>query len=328
MKSLLKKLVLALMVFGGAGYGHHVWETSLTERSTENAYLNADRVQIGSQVSGVVKAVHVHDGQFVEAGAPLFDIDAEPFRVAEALALARLAEAEQAHRESAKEVEAVRASVAQAEADLTNATNAAHRVHKLVQQNFLSAQTVEDADARVTMAEAAVAEAKARLDRALAHVATVEGATPAMMAARAALAQARLDLANTQVKATQSGWLAHFSLVKGSLVNANTPLFAQIVKDSFWVDANFKETELPGIKPGQAVHITLDILPDQPLTGVVDTITSGTGAAFSLLPPQNATGNWVKVVQRVPVRIRLENSAFLQPLLVGASAEVRVQLKG
>lgn len=328
MKAVIKKLLVVVLLLAGGGYALWSWEAGRHVRVTENAYLNADRVQVGSQISGVVVAVHAREGQFVDAGAPLFEIDPAPYLVAESLADARLAEAEQAQREGLRDVEASTAALAQAEADLANLRSAARRVHQLLKQDFLSAQAVEDADARVTMAQANVAEALARLERARTHVATVKGATPAVLAARAALAQVRLDLAHTRISASKAGWIAHHTLVPGTLVSAHTPLFALIVKGSFWVDANFKETELSGIQPGQSVDIALEMLPGQRLQGVVDTISSGTGAAFSLLPAQNATGNWVKVVQRVPVRIRLEDSASLQPLCVGASAEVTVQLKG
>lgn len=327
MKALAQKIVLFLLLLGATSYGYLYYQQAGAVRKTDNAYVNADRVQVGSQISGVVKAVHVLEGQRVNAGEVLFEIDPKPFQVAESLALARLAEAEQAQREAQQEVAAMRASVAQAEADLANLTNAARRVHQLKQQNFLSAQTVDDADARVTMANAAVAEAQARLERARAHVATDDGATPGILAARAALAQARLDIEHTRVTASKSGWIARLSLVPGSLVSAHAPLFALIVEGSFWVDANFKETELPGIRTGQPVDISVEILPGQTLHGVVESISSGTGAAFSLLPAQNATGNWVKVVQRVPVRIRLEPNDTLQPLCVGASAEVSVRLQ-
>lgn len=328
MKGFLKKLlVLALLVVAG-GYALWRWDMAAKVRETDNAYVNADRVQVGSVISGKVIAIHVRDGQFVEAGAPLFELDPEPFRVAVNLAEARLAEAMQAQREAQQDVDAAAAALAQAEADLANAGNAARRVHQLVKQNFLAAQTVEDADARVTMAHAGVDQVRARLQRARTHAGTEGADSPAVLASRAALAQARLDLSHTVIKATQSGWLARFTLVPGTLVTAQAPLFAQIVKDSFWVDANFKENELPGIKPGQSVDIALDILPGQILHGVVDTLSSGTGAAFSLLPAQNATGNWVKVVQRVPVRIRLQNNADLQPLCVGASAAVSIHLQG
>lgn len=327
MKSILKKLVLGIALLLAVSYAAWHWQLSRQVRSTENAYLNADRVQIGSLVSGIVVAVHVRDGQFVEAGAPLFDIDPAPFLVAQSLAEARLAEAEQARQESLSDVDADQASLAQADADLANLTSSARRVHQLVRQNFLSTQSEEDADAKVKMAQAIVDEARARLDRAHAHVASVDGATPAVLAARASLEQARLDLSHAHISARQAGWIAHHTLVPGSLINAQTPLFALIVQGSFWVDANFKETELPGIHPGQRADVDVEMLPGQHFHGVVESISSGTGAAFSLLPAQNATGNWVKVVQRVPVRIRLQDNAALQPLCVGASAEVTVQLQ-
>ncbi len=317
---------LALLAVGAAA-GAWYWQQAGKLRSTENAYVNADIVQVASQISGQVSNVYVKEGQLVKAGQALFEIDPAPFKLALAQAEAKLVEARQSTREDVTNVTADGAAVSQAEADLKNARNTAARTHSLVLQNFLSRQADDDAQAKIAVAEAAVSQARAKLAGAQVHVTPVGGTTAAVLAARAQIEQARLDLAHTQVAASKDGWITSLSLVQGSTVNPNTPLFALIAQGSFWIDANFKETELPGIAPGKPAQIEIDMDPDHAYRGVVETIGQGTGAAFSLLPAQNATGNWVKVTQRVPVRIRFAANETPPVLRVGASAHVSVQIK-
>lgn len=317
---------IALVVACIAG-GNWYWQRAAAIRSTENAYLNADIVQVTSQLNGPVVAVHVQEGQLVQAGQALFDIDPEPYKVALALAKAKLAQAEQGDRQDITDVSANDAAVRQAQADLANAKSAASRARSLVMQNFLAHQADDDAQAKVRIAEAALAQAQAKLSGAKVHIERTGNATPAVLAARAAVAQAELDLERTHVIAGRSGWIVNSTLVPGASVVAYMPLFALVARGSFWVDANFKETELPGIAPGQPAEVEIDMLPGHTYRGVVDIIENGTGAAFSLLPAQNATGNWVKVTQRIPVRIRFIGEDASLPFRVGASAHVTVHIK-
>jgi len=148
-----------------------------------------------------------------------------------------------------------------------------------------------------------------------------------VLKAQAAIAQARLDLEHTRVTAAQDGQISNLSLTAGSLVSVGMPLFALIAQDSFHIDANFKETELAGIHPGQEVDIQIDMYSGQPFKGTVESLSGGTGTAFSLLPPQNATGNWVKIAQRVPVRIKFAPTDAEHPLRIGATATVSVHLR-
>lgn len=327
MRRLTRISIALALTIAGITAGTWYWQHSAKFRSTENAYVNADVVQVASQLNGPVVAVHVHEGQLVQAGQALFDIDPAPYQVALAQARAKLAQAEQGDRQDMTDVSANDAAVRQAQADLSNAKAAARRAHSLVLQNFLAHQADDDAQARVTVAEAALAQAHAKLAGAKVHVARVGDATPSVLAARAAVAQAELDLQRTHVVAGKEGWIVNLTLVSGTSVVAYMPLFALVARGSFWVDANFKETELPGIQPGQPAEVEIDMLPGQRYQGVVDVINNGTGAAFSLLPAQNATGNWVKVTQRIPVRIRFTGADAGLPFRVGASAQVTVQTK-
>jgi len=323
----MKTIVAIVVVLAAIAGGNWYLQRAAKYRSTDNAYVNADMVQVASRLNGQVIAVHVREGQLVQAGQALFDVDPEPYEVSLAQAKAKLAQAEQSERQDMTDVSASDAAVRQAQADLANANTAAHRAQSLVRQNFLSRQAEDDTQARVRVAEASVAQAHAKLAGAKVHVARIGDATPAVLAARAAVAQAALDLKHTHVVASRAGWIVNHTLVPGTSVVAYMPLFALVASGSFWVDANYKETELQGIQPGQPAVIDIDMLPGHPYHGVVDIINNGTGAAFSLLPAQNATGNWVKVTQRIPIRIRFTGEDTLLPFRVGASAQVTVQVK-
>ena len=194
------------------------------------------------------------------------------------------------------------ADMHQRQAELRNARTNEQRVRTLVKEQFLSAQAGDDATMAVATAEAAYA------------------------AARADLAQAQLDLAHTHVTAPVSGTVASLSLRPGTVVQASNPLFAVIASDQYWVDANFKETDLEHIRPGDTAEIRVDSYPDHVFRGRVDSLSGGAGTAFSLLPAQNATGNWVKVTQRVPVKVIVLDPDPEHPLRIGTSAEVTVRL--
>lgn len=198
--------------------------------------------------------------------------------------------------------EKAEAQVAIRQAELANAQSTAERTLKLVSKKFLSPQ---EGDNRTAALKSAVASLKL---------------------AQATLEQANLDLKWTTVTAPTSGWVTNVSLREGNNVAANQPLFALISDKEFWIDANFKETQLESIKPGQAVTIKVDMYPDHAFKGVVESISGGAGSAFSLLPPQNATGNWVKITQRVPVRIRVLNPDPTYPLRIGTSSSVTISL--
>ena len=316
-------VVLAALVAGGAWH----WNGTRDIRSTDNAYVNGNIASISSEVVGRVQAVNVHEGDFVHAGDALFNIDPQAFRIAVQAAEANLAQARQGNRVNTRDVDAARAALLRAEADLDNVRSQARRTHDLVASRFLSKQSDDDAASKLKMAEAARDQAQSVLEKAREAVAKVGGEAPAILAAEAQVAQARLNLQHTNVVAPADGWVTNLSLVAGSAVTPNQPLFALIEKGTFWVDANFKETELKGIAPGQNATVEIDMMPGRTFPAVVETLGGGTGAAFSLLPAQNATGNWIKVTQRVPVRIKFTGDAAAEAFRVGASAVVKVELK-
>ena len=255
------------------------WLHSSRYTSTDDAYVNANIVEIASQVTGKLAKLGVTNNQFAQQGALLFELDEAPFIAA---------------------VDKARAQLAMAEADWHNAAASASRTNKLARMKALSKQAEDDAVARL------------------------ESTIAARALAQANLMQAELDLQHTKVVAPVNGWIASMTLREGNVIAANQPLFALISNDFYWVDANFKETELQNIKPGQKAEIEVDMYPGHVFHGVVDSISKGSGAVFSLLPPQNATGNWVKVTQRVPVKIRILNLDPNYPLRVGTTAYVTI----
>lgn len=320
-----KKILISLILIALAAGVSIAWFAGRS-RSTENAYINADVVNVASLVGGRVVAVHVRDNQHVHKGDALFDVDPQPLAIALERAQADLALARQTARQDGAEVAAARAQVEQAESDFANARTIYNRDKELVEQHFLSQQSLDDAKTRMQALQASVDQARAKLTKALsAPVKTEERGD--VLKAQAAIDQARLDLEHTRVTAAQDGQISNLTLTAGSLVNVGVPLFALIADNSFHINANFKETELPGIRPGQDVDLQIDMYPGHPFKGTVESISGGTGTAFSLLPPQNATGNWVKIAQRVPVRIRLAPTDAEHPLRIGATATVSVQLK-
>ena len=320
-----KPIVIALLLaatMGGFAYAHF----SGHSRSTENAYINADVVSVASLVSGRVTAVYIKDNQYVKKGDALFDIDPEPFAIALIRAQADLALAKQSARQDNAEISAARAQVAQIEVDLANAKAGNVRNKELIAKNFLTQQAADDTLARVQALQASLDQARAKLTKTLAAPEKTEERGD-VLKAQAAISQAQLDLEHTHITAAQDGQISSLTLTAGSLVSNSVPLFALIAHDSFHIDANFKETELAGIHPGQDVDIQIDMYSGQHFKGTVESLSGGTGTAFSLLPPQNATGNWVKIAQRVPVRIKFAPTDAEHPLRIGATATVTVNLK-
>jgi membrane fusion protein (multidrug efflux system) len=316
----LAAVALVVAAIAGGWY----WRESSRYRETDNAYVNARIVQVSSLVMGQVVDVPVRENQLVHKGDVLFELDRRPFEAALAEAEGKLRQAEQGTRQDQSDVLAAQADAARQSADLANAEANLRRTRELVRQNFMSKQAEDDAQARVAAARAALAAADAHVEKARAALTTSGGATPAVRVAQAEVAKARLDLEHAVVRAPEDGWITRFDLTAGTVVTPGNPLFAIVVADSFWVDANFKEPELAGVVPGRSATIVVDMYPHHTFHGRVESLAGGTGAAFSLLPAQNANGNWVKVAQRVPVKISVADPDPSFALRVGATATVKV----
>ena len=315
--------VLVALIAAGVLY----WLHARGFASTDDAYVNANTVDVAAQVAGQVVNVYVQDQQRVAAGAPLFDIDPRNYEAAVARAEAQLALARQSEQQQVAAVAAAQAQLAQRQAEEVNARHSNQRTQELVAGGFFSKQGGEQARTQALTAQAAVRAAEAALAQARSALCATGSENASVRAAEAALAQARLDLERTKVTAPAAGVVANLSLRPGNTVTPGTPLFSIVGDEEYWIDANFKETELSRIRPGQKTRVTVDMYPKHPFEGVVESVSAGSGAAFSLLPPQNATGNWVKVTQRVPVRVRVVDTDPAYPLRIGTTATVRVALE-
>lgn len=313
--------------------GVYLWWSGLGQVSTDNAYVRVDKVAISSDVTSRVLRVNVAENMPVKRGQVLIQLADEPFRIALAEAEARLADARLQVRQlqsgtggSAADVSAKREALAFAETELT-------RQQTLIDRGFATR-------ARLQQAQFEVANARAELNRALADDRRAREAAgraadaathPLVLAAAAARDKAAFDLSRTRIRSPADGIATQTSrLLPGQVMIQGVAGLSVMVTDSAYVEANFKETELAAMRVGQRAEVRLDAFPDRVLPGRVDSIGVGTGSEFSVLPAQNATGNWVKVVQRVPVRIRLDSKAAKDigvPLIAGLSAEVKVITK-
>ena len=320
----LKWIIAAIVIAIAAFFGIRWWIEQSRYVSTDDAYVGANQVQIAAQVTGPVVQVFVRDQQIVKQGDPLFQIDAKPYQIALDQARANLELARQNVSQEGAGVASAQAVLTQRRAEEANARSTWQRNLALVKSGFISPQAAEQSHTAYTTAQAATRAAEADVAKAKSALGRTGEENAAVQAATAAVKQAQLNLDRTKVVAPATGMIANFTLQPGNTVQPGQPLFVIIANDEWWVDANFKETQLAGIRPGEHATIESDMYPNRVFHGVVQSVAGGSGSAFSLLPPQNATGNWVKVTQRVPVRVRIEDPDPRHPLRIGTSATVKV----
>jgi membrane fusion protein (multidrug efflux system) len=313
------------VILAGAAY---FYVTGGRYVSTDDAYVRADKVQISSDVAGRVVSVEVSDNQVVAKGALLFRIDDGPFKIALARAEAQLAAARDG-------IGALKASYRQKQAQLQQTKDTSEymrreldRQQRLVSTSAVSVAQFDLARHNFDIARQQVASMEQDLAQALASLggnADIEvDAHPQVRQAMAARDQAALDLSHTIVYAPDDGIAAKVDLRPGQYVQAGQPVFALVEIHSLYIEANVKETDLTHVKPGQAATIEVDSYPDRRWRAVVGSLSPGTGSEFSILPPQNATGNWVKVVQRVPIRLLLAPGEVTNGLRAGMSVTVDI----
>ncbi len=316
--------LIALLVVTVAGVLAY-WRYAEIYPSTDNAYTGADIVRVAPLVTGPVTYVYVADDDKVTVDDPLFDIDSTPYEAALRNARAQFDAAASAAgtagddlKNAAAELESKRSDLGDAIAKYREAKTAQHK-------GDAPSQALTDALKGWHDALTAYGEAHTAFSAAQDKKITVTTPTVQLRAASAQLDKTTEDWVRTHVVAPGTGWLANVSLRPGAVVQAGHPVFALIENDSWWVAANFKETDLARIKPGQPATLSLDMYPGLKLDGTVESISAGSGSIFSVLPPENATGNWVKVTQRFPVRIKITSAPDPdKPLRVGASADVTV----
>lgn len=307
--------------------GWFYWQSLQGEVSTDNAYIKQDMVSISAEVGGPIAEVLVKDGDDVQTGQLLFRIDPEPFRLQIAEANAAIAGAQANVIALNNSSDLTGTDIAAARSDVGFAQARFERVKALRDRGFSTKADYEAAEQAVIQAKERVRQAEDRQREARARLASgpaVPGVNPQVAAAEAQRASAQLSLRRTEVRAPSAGRIAQADRLQiGQQVVPNLPVLTLVRSGSTYIEANFKETDLAEMAVGQRAEIRFDAYPDLVLKGRVASIGAGTGAEFSVLPAQNATGNWVKVTQRVPVRIAIVGESPRR-LIAGLSTEVTV----
>lgn len=318
-RAILMLVVPALLLILG-GYW---WLTSGGSVSTDDAYIKQDIVSVSPQVTGPVHEVLVRNGMEVKRGDLLFVIDPAPFQVALEQAEAQLATAELQTVVLKTTAAGTAGDISGAVANLAIQRNALARQQTLLKQGFTTRADYEDALNEVKKAETQLADAQARAANAQAAIAP-DGDQPQIAQARAAVDKAKLDLARTRVRAPMDGIVENADdLQVGKMAVTGVGTLSVVHSRAPWVEANFKEKDVGKMVPGQRAQISVDAYPGMKFAAHVQSVGAGTGSQFSLLPAQNANGNWVKVTQRVPVRIVFEGKTS-KPMIAGLSVTAEV----
>lgn len=325
-------VIVAAIIVGAVAW----WLNARHFESTDDAFIDARVVQISPQIPGQITDVPVTDNEDVAAGTVLVRIDRRNYLAAVAQAKGALAEAQARVANDDAQIDAQRSQIDQARQQVEQAQAALkfseeenRRYQKLLQQGSGTEQRAQQAISDLTQKRASLASAQASAttaDKQLEVLRTLRtGAAAQVEEAQAGLDKAEADLARTAIVAPEDGRVARLTAARGAYVQSGQALL-MFVPRTVWVTANFKETQLADMRPGQPVDIAVDAYPGRDFKGHVDSIQPGSGAAFSLLPPENATGNYVKVVQRVPVKIVFDKPAdvYLGP---GMSVEPRVRVR-
>lgn len=297
--------VLFLAAIAGAIWGYARWRHNQVYVSTENAYVRGHIYSVSSKIPGNLLTVEVEDNQAVKAGEVAATIDPRDYDAAVAKAEASLAEAQSALATDEAKIAQARAQVEAAGSQLQLAKLEKERISALYARQSLPKQRYDQAVSAEEVGEAQQAAAQKVV---AAQQASLEVSRKKIATAQAALDQAKLQRSYCTITEPADGVVSKKSAEPGMVVAPGQPLFAVVPLDlkEIWVEANFKETQLRNVKPGQKVKLWADIDKRRVYSGTVESVAAGTGAVFSLLPPENATGNWVKVVQRVPVKVRLD----------------------
>ena len=332
-------VALLAVLAGGGWYGHYYWTAGRYLVSTDDAYVGAKNTTLAAKVSGYVEAVVVDDNAHVHAGDVIAKIDDGDYRLAVDSARGKVTTQQATIERIGKQIEAQRAAIDQAKAQLTSAQAAATRAElelarqqALAARDYASKQALEAAQAGKAQTAASVQGAQAAVEAAEANTqvlqAQQEEAARTLKELNTALAKAERDLSFTVIKAPMDGVVGNRAMQVGDYVQPGQRLASLVPLGAVYVDANFKETQLGKLQPGQPVKIAVDSLGGQKIDGTVVSVAPASGSVFSLLPPDNATGNFTKIVQRVPVRIEvpfeLAEKGVLRP---GTSVIVNVDTR-
>lgn len=329
-KTVILGIVALALVGFGATYGRDYWMDGRFMVSTDDAYVQGNIAQVSAKIQGYVSEIPVQENQKVQAGDVLVRLDDGDYRIALDLAKSKIATQTETLKRIDAQTQAAKAAVLQEQANkdamiaaLKNAKLVDDRARSLAASNAATRAQVDSADAALAQATADLAGAEAKITSAEANVAVMQAeyaeTQSGMRALDLAVQQAQRNLDLTLLRAPYAGTFTNLTPQQGDLVSPGQILGAIVPTDQLYIEANFKETQLDGIKTGATAKIAVDGLPGQEFTGTVTSISPATGSMFSLLPAQNATGNFTKVVQRVPVRISL-------PADVLASGKMRAGL--
>jgi membrane fusion protein, multidrug efflux system len=312
-----------ILIVGGVAYylanDHYV--------STDNAYVQQDKVSVSAEVGGRITEVAVHENEQVKAGALLFRIDPAPFLIAVAQADATMAAAQVRMVGLETDYQTTGVDIASAREDVSFFEKEYRRQSELMQRGFTTRARLQAAEHSLSDARSKVADAQSKAMKAQAAMATgaaVPGENPMVASARVQKQSALLNLSRTEVRAPIDGVISQADRLQvGQTMVTGLPAVSIVASNRSWVEANFKETDLNNMQIGQSAVIKFDAYPDMKLTGHVVSIGAGTGSEFSVLPAQNANGNWVKVTQRVPVRIAIDGKPS-RMMIAGLSAHIRI----
>ncbi len=340
----LRLIIVAVVVVAAAVWGVHKYLYGRTHVTTDNAQIDGHLTPIAPKVQAFADSVWVDDNQRVRTGDTLVTLDSRDLqlklKLAEADLAAALSQAGSSTRAGQAQAQLMSsrasaasagATVASAEADMRKAESDLRRYQGLAEQHIISPQQLDAAqsayDAAAARLEAARRQASAMGSNVSSAEAALRGASARVAAAQSAVDNARLQLSYTVITAPDSGIIAERSIEPGELVQVGQDLMTLVPLSDVWVTANLKETQLEDIRPGQPASFTVDAYGGHEFQGTVESISPATGAKFALLPPDNATGNFTKVVQRVPVRIRVKGSEPGYPLRPGMSVQVTINTK-
>jgi len=325
-KGLSKKqrggIILLVILLCAAAFGVQQWVQSKTHIETDNAFIESHIHSVSSRIPAMVKRVAVVDNQFVHKGDLLVELDASDFQARVKTAAASLNMARNETSGDYAQVESARASIGLATARLDQANLDLARGEKLFAKEVIPREQLERLTTAQKIAQMQLKEAQEAEHHAQAVVGISQsGSNDARVAQKQGeLETASLNLSYTRILAPSDGYITKKSVEPGNYIQPGQSLMALVTLDDAWVTANYKESQLTHVKPGQKVEFTVDSYPGRTFKGSVESIMAGTGAAFSMLPPENATGNYVKVIQRIPVRIAIDKKSDPEHLLrVGMS---------
>lgn len=337
-RRVLPAAVLIAVLLATAGYGYHWWTVGRWLQETDDAYVGGNVTAISPQVSGRILEILVRDNQAVKAGQLILRIDDAPFRAAADKAAAEVRRAEVNLATLTAQLAVQESTIGLDEADLDAKTAAAvftrqdaQRYLRLATTSAGSQQNAQKAKSADDQAQAAVRAANAKLSAARQQLKVIKSqiseAEAAVASAKADLQVARLNLDYTEIRSPIDGYVGHRSAQVGAYVSSGAYLLTIVPSHGLWVDANFKEDQLADIKEGDPARLTVDAIPGKTFEGHVASFAPATGSTFSIIPAENATGNFTKIVQRVPLRVVIDDASASSLLRPGLSAVVTVNTR-